>query len=288
MTVYNICLMATIPSGTASMATDRPNDRVQPLFCVGINDIEYIEALQGGYVACKCYGPSRSFLTEQPLTGPTLLAILGTTDKLFAFKPQLYDVLVDLSAPSIKVQYSTLKLPHPNVRLTTLVQGVPTSEETRAVAMDNRRYFSLLLQLARFRRRQGTLQKRLCAESALESPAAVEDPPDVLKLHHEDSVKSHGLDMAGTLRVMMTGGWWWWYGNETVDEEEYQPFLQGHAEQDQGEGDTRDQRLGGACLQVLQMQTNGNVDTEAIRYGDMKKMPQRVLCFLQYFFRTVN
>lgn len=204
---------------------------------------------------------------------------LGTTDKLFAFKPQLYDVLVDLSAPSIKVQYSTLKLPHPNVRQSTLVQGVPTLEETMAVAMDNRRYFSLLQQLARFRRRQGTLQKRLCAESALESPTPVEDPPDVLKLHHEDTMKGLGLDMAGTLRVMMTGGWWWWYGSEAVDEEECEPFLQGQAEQDQSDGDTRDQRLGGACLQVLQMQTNGNVDTEAIRYGEMGRYHNMYFAF---------
>jgi hypothetical protein len=96
----------------------------------------------------------------------------------------------------------------------------------------------------------------------------VDDRPDVLTLDHEDSGKGLGLDMAGTLRVMMTGGWWWWYGEETVDEEEYEPFLLSHSEQEQ---DGRDddaaapQRLGGACLQVLQIQTNGNVDTEAIR-----------------------
>lgn len=200
---------------------------------------------------------------------------LGTTDKLFAFKPQLYDILVDLSAPAMNVYYSTLKLPHPRVQRTTLLQGIPTLEETMALTLDNRRYFSLLQQLARFRRRQGTLQKRLSAESAssavllgTETPTTADDRPDVLRLNHEDSGKGLGLDMASTLRVMMTGGWWWWYGDETVDEEEYEPFLLSHPEQDQDGGNdaaASPQRLGGACLQVLQIQSNGNVDTEAIR-----------------------
>ncbi|KAG0049639.1 hypothetical protein BGZ83_005536 [Gryganskiella cystojenkinii] len=252
LAVYNICLMATIPSGAATLSSNRCHERVQPLFCVGINDIEHIEALHGGYVAC-------------------------TTDKLFMFKPHLYDVLVDLSAQSLKVQYSTPKLPHPKVHRTILVQGRPTLEETAALATDRQRYFSLLQQLARFRRRQGSLQRRLESASSgsvlgLEIPA-IPHGPESLRLHQEESIKGLGLDMAGTLKMMMTGGWWWWYGDEIAEEEEYEPFLQSHPEDEQGGDDVgtprssrADQRLGGACLQVLQIQTNGNADTEAIRF----------------------
>lgn len=45
--------MATIPSGELPLAQSRSNERLQPLFCVGIHDIDHMSSLRGGFVACK-------------------------------------------------------------------------------------------------------------------------------------------------------------------------------------------------------------------------------------------
>jgi len=55
--VYNICLMATIPFEVASISQHKSTDRMQPLFCVGIHDIDHMSTLRSGYVACKLILP---------------------------------------------------------------------------------------------------------------------------------------------------------------------------------------------------------------------------------------
>ncbi|KAG0361299.1 hypothetical protein BGZ54_009153 [Gamsiella multidivaricata] len=166
--VYNVCLMATVPFGTSVISQSKSNEKIQPLFCVGIHDIDHMEALRGGYVAFKSTGKG-----------------LEQTEC------------------------------HPN-------------------AADNRRYFILLQELGRFRRRQEWMQRRLYAEAA--SSGSYTDPgetEDASELHEPElptidstaGMPVSGFNMSDTLRKMLTGGWWWWYGGEDSEEDGLESLL---------------------------------------------------------------
>ncbi|KAF9931796.1 hypothetical protein BGZ67_005102 [Mortierella alpina] len=248
-TIYNICLMATIPFGTAISPQNKPNDRLQPLFCVGIHDVDHMRAMTGGYVAC-------------------------TTDKIFMFKPQLYDVLIDLSASPSKISYSTSKLAHPKIQETRDIKGEIVLQDVGPHLVDHRRYFALLQQLGRFRRQQEWLQRRLCVEAALSGASDVRmesstQDLDTSVLYTDGFVPEGGLNMSDTLRKMITGGWWWWYGDDDSDAEpEEHESLIPRATQVQGlESEPQGQypRLSSTRLQELQAQSYGTTDMEAIR-----------------------
>ncbi|KAI8604737.1 hypothetical protein EDD21DRAFT_193702 [Dissophora ornata] len=243
LSVYNICLMATIPSGATSIPPGRSSERIQPLFCVGIYDIDHMSDIRGGYVAC-------------------------TTDKLFLSKPQLYDVLVDLSAAS-----------NPRIQHTRRTLQGYEGEDFHPNAMDNRRYFTLLQQLGKYRRRQEWMQRRLYAEAASSGivdedeesgePVSMERP-EISKA--SDSVMhptATGFNMSDTLGKMLTGGWWWWYGGDDNDaeSEDFEPLIpRGTIQNEEHESPDGDRPLSGARLQVLQTQTSSSSDTEAIRF----------------------
>ncbi|KAI1315984.1 hypothetical protein EDD11_010566 [Mortierella claussenii] len=239
--VYNICLMATVPPGVTSLSQTKSSERTLPLFCVGIHDIDNMQAMRAGYVAC-------------------------TTDKLLMFKPELFDVLVDLSAPPAK---ST----HPRMHVVKEASKEYLQEESRPNAMDSRRYFLLLQQLGRFRRRQEWMQRRLYTEASSSAAIDISEESEGLRessvqvINSEGYIPSDGFNMSDTLRKMLTGGWWWWYGGEGEDEEDVEPLISTPAAQDH-ERDFQDmsRSRSGACLQVLQLQSARSSDTEAIRF----------------------
>ncbi|KAG0202429.1 hypothetical protein BGX33_009715 [Mortierella sp. NVP41] len=252
LTVYNICLMATIPSGELPLAQTRSSERLQPLFCVGIHDIDHMTSLRGGFVAC-------------------------TTDKLFLYKPHLFDVLVDLSAASgSAVAYTSPKETRPSLSIVKEIKGQLALEATEPHLVDRRRYFALMQQLARYQRRQDWMQKRLIEEIS-ETEAGREGGDARTLEDHDNHRERHGrqasglsgggFNMSDTLGMMLTGGWWWWYGSDE-EEEDYEPLIPNKSVPGQVQGlsqDGEDQRRGGARLQVLQMHTSGSSSTEAIR-----------------------
>ncbi|KAF9148968.1 hypothetical protein BG015_009275 [Linnemannia schmuckeri] len=259
LAVYNICLMATIPSGEISLAQTRSNERLQPLFCVGIHDIDHMSSLRGGFVAC-------------------------TTEKLFLFKLHLFDLIVDLSASSRNaVAYPSPKEAHPRLSIVKEIGTEYALEATEPYMADHRRYFALMQQLARYQRRQDWMQKRLVEEISEaeanrdggDGDARTLENPD----HHRDgssgstarrqgsrSISSTGgFNMSDTLGMMLTGGWWWWYGSDDAEAEDYEPLIPNKSVPGQVQQDGEEQRRSGARIQVLQMQTSGSSSTEAIR-----------------------
>ncbi|KAF9093864.1 hypothetical protein BGX29_009775 [Mortierella sp. GBA35] len=230
----------------------RSSERLQPLFCVGIHDIDHMTSLRGGFVAC-------------------------TTDKLFLYKPHLFDVLVDLSAASgSAVAYTSPKETRPSLSIVKEIKGQLALEATEPHLVDHRRYFALMQQLARYQRRQDWMQKRLIEEIS-ETEAGREGGDTRTLEDHDNHRERHGrqasglsgggFNMSDTLGMMLTGGWWWWYGSDE-EEEDYEPLIPNKSVPGQVQGlsqDGEDQRRGGARLQVLQMHTSGSSSTEAIR-----------------------
>ncbi|KAG0262519.1 hypothetical protein BG011_010102 [Mortierella polycephala] len=248
LAVYNICLMASVPFGVTSASPIRSSERIQPLFCVGIHDIDVLMAFRGGYVAC-------------------------TTDKLFLFKPQLYDVFVDLSASTVQETYSTHKVAHPKIKVVGMVREEQGLLDVGLHFADRRRYYTLLQHLGRYRRQQEWAHRRLFADTASSATEQDYDASTSFQgSQHPEQCKggtaaANGFNISDMLRKMITGGWWWWYGDDDADEDDYERLIPNKDAQDsaldtQNEGPS----LSGACLQVLQTQAHGNMDTEAIRF----------------------
>ncbi|KAG0349752.1 hypothetical protein BG005_010713 [Podila minutissima] len=247
LAVYNTCLLATIPFGTVASPRAKSGDRIQPLFCVGIHDMDTMMKATSGYVAC-------------------------TTDKLFLFKPQLFDVLVEIPASQPPQEtYHIPKQTGPRISIVRESRGERSLKEVGPHLVDNRRYFTLFQQMSRSRRRQSSIQRRLRAEGSnmgtdyAWSGAHPENNGGVLSRESTLEVgQESGFKMSDTLRKMVTGGWWWWYGSDE-DEEEYQPFLQENEQNHAVQDIVSDQRLSGAHLQILQ-RPHADSDTEAIRF----------------------
>ncbi|KAG0007654.1 hypothetical protein BGZ80_004398, partial [Entomortierella chlamydospora] len=243
--VYNICLMATIPLGAALVPQTRITERALPLFCVGIHDIDSMEATRGGYVAC-------------------------TTDKLFLFKPQLYDVFVDISAPPSNTGYSADKSTYPRIRVVRGDSKGHETEEWRPNTADNSRYFALLQRLGRSRRRHEWMQRRLCAEAAFsetdhdsEGSAAIHEP-EIRTMNSDGFLPEGGFSMSDTLRKMVTGGWWWWYGGNDTEDDSLEPLISSTAAQSPEQRYSSEGATSSSCLQILHTRAGGSPDTEAI------------------------
>ncbi|KAG0318813.1 hypothetical protein BG000_004070 [Podila horticola] len=198
--------------------------------------------------------------------------LAGTTDKLFLFKPQLFDVLVEIPASHTPQEtYQIPKQTGPCISIVRESRGERSLKEVGPHPVDNRRYFTLFQQMSRSRRRQGSIQRRLRAESSnmgtdyTWSGAHPENNDGALLRKRTLEVgQESGFNMSDTLKKMVTGGWWWWYGNDE-DEEEYQPFLQENEQNHAAQDILPDQRLSGAHLQILQ-RPHADSDTEAIRF----------------------
>ena len=51
--VYNTCLLATLPRALSQTFLEKGQEKLSPLFCVGVNDMPLVEAVKGGgYIAC--------------------------------------------------------------------------------------------------------------------------------------------------------------------------------------------------------------------------------------------
>ncbi|CAI2166077.1 15532_t:CDS:10 [Funneliformis geosporum] len=104
--VYGTCLIANV-SSSISRTLNCKVDKMKPLFNIGVCDIPTVEATEGGYVAC-------------------------TTDLIFQYKKNLYDLLVIL--PHKENQYQ-----HPE-----LIASPGSQLSTKINATDIRRYRVLL------------------------------------------------------------------------------------------------------------------------------------------------
>ncbi|KAG0031307.1 hypothetical protein BGZ82_007044 [Podila clonocystis] len=198
--------------------------------------------------------------------------LAGTTDKLFLFKPQLFDVLVEISASRHPQEtYQIPKQTGPRISIVRESRGERALVEVGPHLVDTRRYFTLFQQMSRSRRRQCSIQRRLRAESSnmgteyAWSGAHPENNDGALSRERTLEVgQESGFKMSDTLKKMVTGGWWWWYGSDE-DEEEYQPLLQENEQNHAAQDIIPDQRLSGAHLQILQ-RPHADSDTEAIRF----------------------
>ena len=231
--------------------------------------------------------PSTSLEIEALTFISILHSMTGTTEKLFLFKLHLFDLVVDLSASSgSAVAYTSPKETHPRLSIVKEVSREYALEAIEPCMADHRRYFALMQLLARYKRRQDWMQKRLVEEiSEAEANRDGGSGGDVRTLedpdHHRDgssggggrrqgsgssSGTTAGFNMSDTLGMMLTGGWWWWYGSDDAEAEDYEPLIQNKSVLGQGQQEGDDQRRNGTRIQVLQMQTSGSSSTEAIRY----------------------
>jgi hypothetical protein len=55
--------MANIPSSISRLLQNKV-DKMRPLFNIGVSDIPMVEAIEGGYVACKIYIHSHYYYLE--------------------------------------------------------------------------------------------------------------------------------------------------------------------------------------------------------------------------------
>ncbi|KAF9111999.1 hypothetical protein BGX27_004148 [Mortierella sp. AM989] len=239
--------MATVPYGAAWVPQTRITERTLPLFCVGIHDIDNMAAIRSGYVAC-------------------------TTDKLFLYKHQLYDVLVDISALSSNTAYSG-KSTYPRINRVREGPKEHETEEWLPNSADDRRYFALLQRLGRSRRRHEWMQRRLCAEAASSETdqetegSTLLQEPEMQNIDSDGFLSGSGFNMSDTLRKMVTGGWWWWYGGSDSDDDSPEPLMPSTTAQSPEHGhQNNDGALSGSCLQILHTRGSGSPDTEAIRF----------------------
>src|SRR5262245_2150849 len=108
--VYNTSVLGTIPPSVSDLLVQEPS-RLQPLFCVGVHDIPFLERLsrRRSDGASTILPESMDSLAEQGW-------VACTTDAVLALKPHLYDILITLPhhgtlPQSLLSQISSLRLP---------------------------------------------------------------------------------------------------------------------------------------------------------------------------------
>ncbi|KAF9344129.1 hypothetical protein BGX26_004754, partial [Mortierella sp. AD094] len=207
--------------------------------------------------------------TQPPVEGACLF---GTTDKLFLFKPQLYDILVDISAPPNSTGYSADKSTYPRIRVVKGGSKGHETEEWRPNTADNSRYFALLQRLGRSRRRHEWMQRRLYAEAASSETdheadgSAAMQGPEIRTMDTDGFLSEGGFNMSDTLRKMVTGGWWWWYGGSGTEDDSLESLMPSTAAQGPEHGYSSEGAISSSCLQILHTRAGGSPDTEAIRF----------------------
>ncbi|KAG9287432.1 hypothetical protein G9A89_023804 [Geosiphon pyriformis] len=112
--VYGTSLLAKLSSSISRDLSKNP-EKLETLFCIGINEFDLLKSIQGGYVAC-------------------------TTDRILQHKPDLYDLIVSFtSEANISIPILT---PSPNS--SSFIQNL-----TKFNTTDIRRYRTLSSLLAR-------------------------------------------------------------------------------------------------------------------------------------------
>ncbi|KAF8952208.1 hypothetical protein BGZ46_003619 [Entomortierella lignicola] len=200
------------------------------------------------------------------------MCLAGTTDKLFLFKPELYDVLVDVSTTPVNSMYPSDKSAYPRIHVVRGSSKEYEKEEWHPNTADDRRYFSLLQKLGQSRRRQEWMQRRFYAEVA--SSEAGQETEMSATIHEQEPhtmdsdefLSGNGFNMSDTLRKMVTGGWWWWYGGNDTEDDGLESLVHNTTPQGPEHGYlNEDGTMSSSCLQILHSRTSGSPDTEAIR-----------------------
>jgi hypothetical protein len=171
--------------------------KLQPLFCVGINDIDEVERILGGYVAC-------------------------TPDKIFQQKHHLYDVLVTLPDPpeddsgqgivleGFGSSYSLPQLSHsPHLRIESVEgDGLKPMRYTQANFV---RYRMLRIMI---KSRLNGPHRRLSEATTFSD--LFSEPDDGYDVKLADLLDRNGASdkLSDTLAKFLLGGWFWWYGRD--------------------------------------------------------------------------
>ncbi|KAG0182624.1 hypothetical protein DFQ29_003177 [Apophysomyces sp. BC1021] len=183
--VYNTSLLGKLPSSLHSRLRDQARQSIDPLFCLGVNEIIDLEA-RGNYVAC-------------------------TPDAIFESKSDLYDVLVTLPAPSFTNVYpagvsdshskkdTNKDFALSNLRICPEVKSNCQSIHPKYNTADFAR-FRILWRIFSAAQNAGVL------------PAEDNNPLDT---RLSDMLAVEQKDMKSTIGAMMVGGWFWWYGRDT-------------------------------------------------------------------------
>jgi hypothetical protein len=171
--------------------------KLQPLFCVGINDIDELEKINGGYVAC-------------------------TPDKIFQQKPHLYDILVTLPDPSdddssqgivlegIGSSYSLPQLAHsPYLRIESVDGSV--LKPMRYTQANFLRYRILRIMI---KSRLNQPDRRLSTTTTFSDLFSEPDDGYDVKLADLLDRSSASDSLGDTLGKFLLGGWFWWYGRD--------------------------------------------------------------------------
>ncbi|KAJ2958824.1 hypothetical protein NQZ79_g5678 [Umbelopsis isabellina] len=199
--VYNICLLASLPRTHNLTLTLEGKNKLQPLFCVGINDIEQLEKLEGGYVAC-------------------------TPDKIFQQKHHLFDILVTLpdtpedeAGPGMMldgagVSYNLPKLAHsPSLRIQSVDFGSTGNLRNMRYTQANFLQYRILRIMIKSRM-NNTDNRRLSGSTTFSDLFSEPDDGYDYKLADLLDRNSQSESLGDTLGKFLLGGWFWWYGRD--------------------------------------------------------------------------
>ncbi|RUP46056.1 hypothetical protein BC936DRAFT_147409 [Jimgerdemannia flammicorona] len=245
-TVYNTCLLTALPRMLSATLAESGIAKIQPLFCVGVNDISAMEQMEGGYVACE-YGTQINDDCEYGLdrnwyhVGFNLISSLGTPDRIFAHKNNIYDLFVTIPSsyctspteeaivtpPAIASKPSSILLSplvsHPE--FISPPAPPPTNASTSTLATSTRparvrttptKYNTTDLRRYRILRRllidsSAAAQPRLVTSRRSSFSNAFSPPPDDTDADNNTEDQDALTD---TMRKMVLGGWFWWYGRD--------------------------------------------------------------------------
>lgn len=193
--------MATLPRTHSLNLTLEGKTKLQPLFCVGINDIDDLEKLEGGYVAC-------------------------TPDKIFQQKHHLFDILVTLpdspedeAGPGMMlegagVSYSLPKLAHtPSLRIQSVDIGSTGNLKNLRYTQANFLQYRILRIM--IKSRMNTMDsRRLSGSTTFSNLFSEPDDGYDYKLADLLDRNSQSESLGDTLGKFLLGGWFWWYGRD--------------------------------------------------------------------------
>jgi hypothetical protein len=189
--------------------------KLQPLFCIGINDIEEIEKIHGGYVAC-------------------------TPDKIFQQKRHLYDILVTLPdtpaedfSQGILLEgtgssYSLPMLSHsPSLRIENVDPLNPNNLKPMRYTQANFVRYRILRIMIKSRLSDTANSSRRLSETASFSDLFSE-PDDGYDMKLADLLdrNSRSDTLGDTFGKFLLGGWFWWYGRDEQRPTRFQSWQQ--------------------------------------------------------------
>ncbi|OZJ03121.1 hypothetical protein BZG36_03868 [Bifiguratus adelaidae] len=206
--VYCTCLLGTLPTRIAEACSEQGRQRVKPLFSVGVNDLDKMETITGGYVAC-------------------------TTDTVFELKKHVYDLLVRI--PGDLLTHLRLELP-PQPSQPHLTSRRPTKSPSSILLSNWKRTHpefrpsspdashALPLRFSPTDLRRYRLLRRILLDYTISDARS-------------ESIREYGMSDRGdtvwdTCYKVLIDGWFWWYGRERVAEKEQTRLLDSDDEDD--------------------------------------------------------